>query len=621
MGIPAEVVTEAMENFQSAVMNNELEYLSKEDALAHVKAKTPMEKILLPAFFQYLRQMHPESVQTLSNLTIHSDLTNPANRYPETREMRRKLILHVGPTNSGKTYAALRRFEQAKTALYCGPLRLLAHEIYERSNVAGIPCNLITGEEKRESDGVYKWAATVEMANMTRPFEVAVLDEIQMIGDPHRGWAWTNAVLGIQAQEVHLCGEPTVVPLIQKLAESTGDEVEIHKYERLTPLKVLNTSLDNDIKAIQKGDCIVTFSRADIFAVKRLIEKQTNLKAAVIYGSLPPETRAEQAKLFNDPNSKYDVLVASDAIGMGLNLNIKRIIFERTEKYDGQATKDLSVSQMKQIAGRAGRFKTHFPEGAVTTLDKRDMGLLHRSMKTETPRILAAGLHPTLEQVEAFGATLPNEPLAGLLARFEDVARLGGHYFLCNLAALHGIAELIESIPLNLRDRFTFVQSPCPVRDTFVAACMLKFARCHAEGRECLMTADVISLPKSVPEGMDELRELESAHRGLILYLWLGQRFPETFTDLETASHLKRECEALINYGLANIQWKKTSKKKKKRGPVVGGGAEVENDVVLDGVEKVPPEEGVRKEVGLKEGDVEDTGIFAGQKVVLEERY
>ncbi|KAJ3049224.1 hypothetical protein HK097_009753, partial [Rhizophlyctis rosea] len=469
MGVPDNVITDAMNGFKKALLKNELDYMTKEDAIAHIRAKTQMERILLPAFFHYLRLTHPSSVSTITSLTTHSDLTDPSSQFPETRRLRRRLILHVGPTNSGKTYAALRRFEQAKSAIYCGPLRLLAHEIYERSNLAGVPCNLVTGEEKRESDGVYKWAATVEMAMNNRPFEVAIVDEIQMIGDLQRGWAWTNAVLGLQAEEVHLCGEPSVVPLVQKLAEATGDSVEINEYTRLTPLQVSRSSLDSDIKSIKKGDCIVTFSRADIFAVKRTIENKTNLKAAVIYGSLPPETRAEQAKLFNDPKSDYDVLVASDAIGMGLNLNIRRVIFERIEKFDGRKVIDLTVSQVKQIAGRAGRFNTHFPEGFVTTFDKRDMPLLIRSMKSETPRVLSAGLHPTLEQIEAFGALMPDEPLTTLLSRFGDLARLGGHYFLCNLDSLHEVAELIEPVPLTLRDRFVFTLSPCTTRDTFVA--------------------------------------------------------------------------------------------------------------------------------------------------------
>lgn len=111
------------------------------------------------------------------------------------------------------------------------------------------------------------------------------------------------------------------------------------------------------------GDCVVAFSRNDIFAIKREIESSTKYKCCIIYGSLPPSTRAEQAKLFNDPDSGYDILVASDAIGMGLNLSIKRIIFNSIYKNDGTTIVRLDHSAIKQISGRAGRRNSPFPDG------------------------------------------------------------------------------------------------------------------------------------------------------------------------------------------------------------------------------------------------------------------
>jgi ATP-dependent RNA helicase SUPV3L1/SUV3 len=238
-----------------------------------------------------------------------------------TRQQQRVWHLHVGPTNSGKTYHALKRLEEAGDGIYAGPLRLLAHEIFERMNAKGIPCNLITGDDKRIISSTATVASsTVEMVDLNRQMEVAVLDEIQMIGDKERGWAWTQALLGVRAKEVHLCGEERTVDLIKNLAASVGDVVKVHEYTRLGPLETMKQSLRGDLGKIEKGDCIVTFSRANIFAMKRLIEEKRGMRCAVIYGSLPPETRSLQARLFNDPDSGYDVLVASDAVGMGLNL-------------------------------------------------------------------------------------------------------------------------------------------------------------------------------------------------------------------------------------------------------------------------------------------------------------
>ena len=251
-----------------------------------------------------------------------ADLRYPYEWYPDARTIQRKIHLHVGPTNSGKTYHALKRLESASSGIYAGPLRLLAHEVYSRLNALGKPCNLITGDERVlvESEDMVMSSCTVEMVPVSMDVEVAVVDEIQMIGNEHRGWAWTQAVLGIKAQELHLCGEERAVPVIKELAAAMGEKLEIHRYERLSPLRTMSTSLDGDLRKLRKGDCVVAFSRVQIHALRKDIERITGKNVAVVYGSLPPEIRAQQAKLFNDPDNDYDFLVASDAIGMGLNL-------------------------------------------------------------------------------------------------------------------------------------------------------------------------------------------------------------------------------------------------------------------------------------------------------------
>jgi len=286
------------------------------------------------------------SLNTLSDiqrLVEATDRTFPADEFAQARTMHRRIIMHVGPTNSGKTHHALRALAAAKQGVYAGPLRLLAHEIWERLNTGQIiplgiepdpstisrlgnpeyarECNMVTGEEQKfVSDDAGLYSCTVEMLAYQAKFDVAVIDEIQMIGDPDRGQGWMNAVLGIAAKEVHLCGEETAVPIIQELLKHTGDKIEVRHYQRLTPLVVEETSLGGDYTKVRKGDCIVTFSRTNIFKTKKLVEEATGMRCAVVYGRLPPEIRSEQAALFNDPNSGYDVIIGSDAIGMGLNL-------------------------------------------------------------------------------------------------------------------------------------------------------------------------------------------------------------------------------------------------------------------------------------------------------------
>jgi ATP-dependent RNA helicase SUPV3L1/SUV3 len=303
-----------------------------------------------------------ETLDRMVRIRTAVDFTRTADSFPVARRMRRKLVLHVGPTNSGKTHTALRTLAAARVGAYGGPLRLLAHEIYQRLNTGQIvplgaeaaetyevdetsnfdvqvpgtpravlkhgnalfarPCSLLTGDDRRVVDGATLSSCTVEMLSLEKRYEVVVIDEIQMIADSQRGHAWTAAVLGTAADELHMCGEERAVPIIEALAEITGDELIINRYERLSPLAVAPKSLERDLGRIRKGDCVVTFSRTNIFNLKREIEDKTGLKCAVVYGRLPPEIRAEQAARFNDPKSGFDVLVASDAIGMGLNLYV-----------------------------------------------------------------------------------------------------------------------------------------------------------------------------------------------------------------------------------------------------------------------------------------------------------
>jgi ATP-dependent RNA helicase SUPV3L1/SUV3 len=297
----------------------------------------------------------------------------PADEYPLARKMHRKIIMHVGPTNSGKTHHALRALAAAKSGVYAGPLRLLAHEIWDRLNTGQIiplgidppssssgtltptrgdpkyarPCNMLTGEERRVVDPDAKLlSCTVEMLSFYRRIEVAVIDEVQMISDPERGNGWVNAILGIPAYEIHLCGEETAVPVVQALLQHTGDEVIVRRYERLTPLVVEEKSLDGDLTKIRKGDCIVTFSRSNIFALKKAVEETTGMRCAIVYGRLPPEVRSEQATLFNDPTSGYDVIIGSDAIGMGLNLYVFNPLYSKIFRI--VSTAKLSASSLRR---------------------------------------------------------------------------------------------------------------------------------------------------------------------------------------------------------------------------------------------------------------------------------
>jgi ATP-dependent RNA helicase SUPV3L1/SUV3 len=294
----------------------------KDDVMLVASQKSDVE-ILRPHFLRLVAQYYPE-VTHLERLREISDLSSPAQWFPAARKLNRRFIYHSGPTNSGKTHEALQKFSEASSGIYCAPLRMLAAEIYLRCNEENVPCDLLTGEE-RVLVGEFEaphLSCTVEMASTsgTRIYDVGIIDEIQMLADEERGSAWTRVILGLNAREIHLCGNSSAVSIVERMLSTTGESLEVRQYDRLSPLIPSRRTLNHDYKKVKEGDCVVAFSRMKIFNIKKKIEALTGLQCAVIYGGLPPVTRVEQAKLFNDPDSKYKVLVASDAIGMGLNL-------------------------------------------------------------------------------------------------------------------------------------------------------------------------------------------------------------------------------------------------------------------------------------------------------------
>jgi ATP-dependent RNA helicase SUPV3L1/SUV3 len=153
--------------------------------------------------------------------------------------------------------------KNAKSGIYCSPLRLLAFEIYQTLNSEDIKCSLVTGEEYRYIPESTHISSTIEMADINQIFDVAIIDEIQMISDLERGCAWTNALLGLVASEIHLCGDSSCVNLIKKICQTNGEELEIKEYKRLNELVFEDSSLRNNWKILKPRDCVIAFSRKD----------------------------------------------------------------------------------------------------------------------------------------------------------------------------------------------------------------------------------------------------------------------------------------------------------------------------------------------------------------------
>lgn len=471
-----------------------------------------------------------------------------------------KIIFHSGPTNSGKTYNALERLKEAKRGLYLGPLRLLAAEIYENLTADGVYTNLFTGQERREIAFSTHASATVEMFSLDKEYDVVVVDEIQMIADAARGAAWTKALLGLRCKEIHVCGGAEAKTIVKKLADACGDEFEVKEYERFSPLKVAKTSMSRDpakagcYRNVKPGDCVVAFSRNDIFAIKREIEKTTNYKCCVIYGKLPPQTRADQARRFNDPSSGYDILVASDAIGMGLNLNIKRIIFNSIFKYNGEEVVRLTHSEVKQISGRAGRRNSPYPHGEVTCRDPRDLRYIQKCLATDIPQIEKAALLPTSDHIELFSEGLQAYDVGGeatdldtILRQFSAMATVKGDFFLGRQTEMQIIAKSLKGIPLTLKDAYMMCLSPTSDNSLYL---LQSFARKLARGEVCGLPSR--SVPKPA-KSFDDLSYLCNVYGDADLFLWLQFKFPPSNAIEHQAALARKETTlAFINEALAN---------------------------------------------------------------------
>ncbi|RKF59757.1 ATP-dependent RNA helicase suv3, mitochondrial [Erysiphe neolycopersici] len=567
-----------------------------------------VNSLKLQVKFSFLSSIAPKnfSRDVQSKLAELANLCHPDEWYPSTRSLQRTVYLHVGPTNSGKTYHALQRLESVDNGVYAGPLRLLAHEVYSRFNAKGKLCGLVTGEEKRIPPELRSnmYSCTVEMIPLNVPLDVAVIDEIQMIASPDRGWAWTQAFLGVQAKEVHLCGELRTINIIKSLCALVGDKLVIHKYQRLSPLELDSECVKTDLSNLRKGDAVILFSRLAIHGMKQEIERVTGKRCAIVYGSLPPEIRAQQAALFNDPNNDYDFLVASDAVGMGLNLSIRRIIFETTQKFDGNERRVMETSEIKQIAGRAGRYKTGKSDvtderktllsndstlepsnddkhdlkakksspGLVTTLNRADFMTIKKCLSVEAPSITKVGISPPSDIVLRFASYFPpSTPFSYILLRLYEISSTVLPFTLCMPREEIAIADLIQPFDLSSRDRLTFTAAPISTNDPSMAKIIKELASCLS----CQSGGKLLDLKSFKLELLDinindhptgskgYLREAESLHKALTLYLWLSYRFAGVFTSQALAFHIKSLLEAKIDECLARATYSPDRRKDK----------------------------------------------------------
>ncbi|CAN0839627.1 DExH-box ATP-dependent RNA helicase DExH18, mitochondrial [Linum grandiflorum] len=558
----------------------------------HLVSLGPCEdavRFLFPIFAEYCIEEFPDEIKSFRAMLLSADLTKPHTWFPFARAMKRKIVYHCGPTNSGKTYNALQRFMEAKKGIYCSPLRLLAMEVFDKVNSLGVYCSLLTGQEKKQVPFANHVACTVEMVSVDEMYDVAVIDEIQMMADSCRGFAWTRALLGMKADEIHLCGDPSVLDIVRKICAETGDDLYEHRYDRFKPLVVEAKTLLGDLKNVKSGDCVVAFSRREIFEVKLAIEKNTKHRCCVIYGALPPATRRQQANLFNDQDNEFDVLVASDAVGMGLNLNIRRVVFYNLSKYNGDKIVPVPATQVKQIAGRAGRRGSRFPDGLTTTLHLDDLAYLIECLKQPFDEVKQVGLFPFYEQVELFAAQLPGLTFPQILEKFGESCRLDGLYFLCKHSHIKKVANMLEKVKgISLQDRFNFCFAPVNIRDPKAMYHLLRFASGFGRKEPASIA---MGMPRGSARNDSELLDLETKHQVLSMYLWLSHQFDhESFPHVKKAEAMASDIADLLGESLIKANWKpetrQTAGKQKPKKDEGEGGQERPKSLITSYVKR-----------------------------------
>ncbi len=260
-----------------------------------------------------------------------------------------KITAVLGPTNTGKTHLAIETMLSFQSGMIGFPLRLLAREVYDKiiKKVSLDKVALITGEEKIIPSNAKYFLCTVESMPIDKHLEFVGVDEIQMCSDHERGHIFTDRLLNMRGEKLTmLMGSSTIKNIISKLDE----DIEFINRERLSKLTYAG---HKKISRIDRKTAIIAFSAEEVYAIAELIRRQKG-GAAIVMGSLSPKTRNAQVELYQ--SGDVDFLVATDAIGMGINMDLDFVYFSNVKKFDGKKLRRLNLSEIGQIAGRAGRY-------------------------------------------------------------------------------------------------------------------------------------------------------------------------------------------------------------------------------------------------------------------------
>ena len=484
-----------------------------------------------------------EQLNTLLNCELKSS-------FPTARNMKRKLYFYVGPTNSGKTYQAMSELKEADCGIYLAPLRLLALENYEFLKENNILPSLITGEEEIFHEDSTHICSTIEMINFNLETDVCVIDEIQMIDDIDRGWAWVNAIVGAPASKVIMTGSVNALDAVKKIASYLGEELEIVKFKRKNPLVVLDQHIS--LKDVTKGTALIAFSRNDVLKYKSKLSKFFNV--SVLYGNLSPEVRREEAKRFRD--GKTDILVATDAIAMGLNLPIKTILFTTDTKFDGISKRKLLPNEVIQIAGRAGRYG-HHEVGYIGATSKSSLNHIDKMFNSPMSTIKPPfKVKATMEQIEELSSHLQTKSLTKILKYFSKHMKFDGPFIATNISNMIELSSILDKKHgLKIQDKYILAQAPINTRSPLIRDAYFAYINAIFKNKKCdyrlfINTRKLASTQKDLLQAEDEVKKIS-------LYLWLSYKLPEIFVDGSKAFNsrqiVNKYCEDSLKLNLSTL--------------------------------------------------------------------
>ena len=461
-----------------------------------------------------------------------------AAHFRTARALQRRITLVTGPTNSGKSYAALNALAEAESGLALVPLRLLAHEFREALAERGVEASLLTGEERITVPTSRHLVATVEMCPYRTPVDVAIIDEAQMLFDPDRGAAWTAALMGVPARHLYVLGAAECIPMVRRIAALCDDPLDEISLERKTPLRAASHNIS--LKNLRAGDALVAFSRREVLDLRAALVRQGR-RVAVVYGALSPEVRRAEAQRFN--SGQAEILIATDAIGMGLNLSIKRVVFASLSKYDGRSSRDLNTQEVKQIGGRAGRYGKS-DAGVVAVLAGAGSPAVvrrHLDRPSVVDEDIRPFVQPDLDIVQAVASEMGSQSLYGVLSRIRRAVlrKDDPNYRLADMEQAFAIASALEGVEgLDLATRWSYTMCPIDDRDNGIYR-LVGWAADHANGRNIPPPGEgrLCSVERA---GSKDLEQAEKRYKRLLAWRWLALRFPEFYQDHAEAEETTR---------------------------------------------------------------------------------